>query len=73
MKTRLFKYIENFANKNWKFSDKISDIFHISAQKMDGGNSLEPHRRGSSSKYPLSVFLNQNKKKMYTPLNPTFI
>ena len=30
-KTRLFKYIENFATKNWKFSDKNSDSFHISA------------------------------------------
>ena len=27
MKTRLFKYIENFTTKNWKFSDKNSDIF----------------------------------------------
>ena len=34
-KTRLFKYIENFTSKNWKFSDKISDIFHISAQSID--------------------------------------
>ena len=32
-KTRLFEYIENFTTKNWKFSDKNSDIFHISAQK----------------------------------------
>ena len=31
-KTRLFKYIENLTTKNWKFSDKNSDIFHISAQ-----------------------------------------
>ena len=31
-KTRLFKYIENSTTKNWKFSDKNSDIFHISAQ-----------------------------------------
>ena len=30
-KTRLFKYIEIFTSKNWKFSDK--NIFHISAQK----------------------------------------
>ena len=29
-KTRLFKYIENFTTKNWNFSDKNSDIFHIS-------------------------------------------
>ena len=26
-KTRLFQYIENFTTKNWKFSDKNSDIF----------------------------------------------
>ena len=34
-KTHPFKYmyIENFTTQNWKFSDKISDIFHISAQK----------------------------------------
>ena len=25
-KTRLFKYIENFTSKNWKFSEKNSDI-----------------------------------------------
>ena len=32
-RTCLFKYIENFTYKNWKFSDKNSDIFHISTQK----------------------------------------
>ena len=32
-KTRLFKYIENFTTKNWKISDKNSDIFLISTQK----------------------------------------
>ena len=36
-KTRLFKYIENFTTKNWKFSDKNSDIFHISAQNIGCG------------------------------------
>ena len=30
-KTRLFNYIENFTTKNWKFSDKNSDSFQISA------------------------------------------
>ena len=29
MKTGLFKYTENFTTKNWKFSDKNSDIFFI--------------------------------------------
>ena len=37
--------MENFTTKNWKFSDKNSDIFHISAQNIDCGYSLEPPRR----------------------------
>ena len=59
--------------KIWKFSDKNSDIFHNSAQNMDCGYSLEPHRRGGSNEYPQSMFLSRNKKKMYTPVNPSFI
>ena len=43
--TRLFKYIENLTTKNWKISDKNSDIFHISAQNIDCGYLLEPPRR----------------------------
>ena len=35
---------------------KNSDIFHISAQNIDCGYSLEPPRRGGSNKYPQSVF-----------------
>ena len=60
-KTRLFKYIENFTNKNCKFSDKNSDIFHISAQNIEYGYSLEPPRRGGYNEYPLSMFLSKNK------------
>ena len=41
-KTHLFKCIENFTTKNWKFSDKNSDIIYISTQKIDCGYSLEP-------------------------------
>ena len=55
-KPRLFKYIENFTTKTWKFSDKNSDIFHISAQNIDCGYSLEPPRRGGSNEDPQSVF-----------------
>ena len=40
MKTRLFKYIENFTMKKGKFSDK-SDIFYIPAQNTDYGYLLE--------------------------------
>ena len=61
-KTRLFKYIENFITKNWKFSDKNSDIFHISAQNIGSGYSLEP---------PL-CFWAEIRKIMYTPVNPSF-
>ena len=31
-------------------------IFHISAQKIDCGYSLEPPRRGGSNEYPQSIF-----------------
>ena len=39
-KTSLFKYTETLTAKTWKFSDKNSEIFHISAQNIDGGYSL---------------------------------
>ena len=44
LRKRLFKYTENFSTKKKKrnFSDKNSDIFHISAQNIDCGYSLEP-------------------------------
>ena len=38
--------------KRGKFSDKNSDIFHISAQNIDCWYSLEPPRRGGSNEYP---------------------
>ena len=59
MKTCLFKYIENITTKNWKFSDKNSDVFHISAQKIDSGYLLELPHWGSSNKYPQSMFFEQ--------------
>ena len=53
MKTRLFKYIENFTSKKGKFSEKKkTEIFHISAQNIDCGYSLEPPHLGGSNKYP---------------------
>ena len=73
-KTRLFKYIENFTSKNWKFSDKKdSDIFHISAQNIDCRYSLEPPRRGGSNEYPQSMFWAEVKKKNNVyPCKPQF-
>ena len=37
--------------KTENFQKKISDIFHISAQNIDCGHSLEPPRRGGSNEY----------------------
>ena len=71
-KTRLYKYIENFTTKNWKFSDKNSEINHISAQNIDCGYSLEPPRRGGSNEYPQSMFLSRNKKNNVYPCKPQF-
>ena len=42
--------------KNEKFSDKNSDIFHIPAENIDCGYSLEPSRRGGSNEYLQSMF-----------------
>ena len=72
-KTRLFKYTENILPpKKWKFSDKNSDIFHISAQNIDCGYSLEQPRRGGSNEYPQSMFLSRNKKNNVYPGKPQF-
>ena len=42
MKTRLFKYIENFTTKKKTKQINNSDIFHISVQNIDCRYSLEP-------------------------------
>ena len=71
-KTCLFKYIDSFTAKNWKFSDKNFDIFHIFAQNIDCGYSLEPPRRGGSYDNPQSMFLRRNKKNNVYPCKPQF-
>ena len=58
--------------KNKSFQIKNSDIFHISAQNIDCGYSLEPPRRGGSNEYPQSMFLSRNKKKNVYPCKPQF-
>ena len=51
-KTRLFKYIENFTSiKTENFQIKNPDNFHIFAQNINCGYSLEPPRRGGSNEY----------------------
>ena len=55
-----------------KFSDRNSDIFHISAQNIECGYLLELPRRGSSNKYPQFMFLSRNKKNNVYPYKPQF-
>ena len=55
-----------------KIFRKKSDSFHIAAQNIDCGYSLEPPRRGGSNECPQSMFLNWNKKIMYTFVNLSF-
>ena len=72
-KTCLFKYNENFTTKkNENFLIKNSDIFHISAQNIDCGYSLEPPRRGGSNEYQKSMFLSITKKNNVCPCKPQF-
>ena len=54
------------------FSKKKSDIFHVSAQNIGCGYSLEPPRRGGSNEYPQSMFLSKNNKNNVYPCKPQF-
>ena len=47
-------------------------IFHISAQNIDFGYSLEPPCQGGSNEYPQSMFLSRNKKNNVYPCKPHF-
>ena len=58
--------------KNWKFSDKNSYIFHISAQNIDCGYSLEPPHRGGSNECPQYMLLSRNKENNVYPCKPQF-
>ena len=58
--------------KKENFQIKNADIFHISAQNINCGYSLEPPRRGGSNEYPQSMFLSRIRTIMYTPVNPSF-
>ena len=61
-----------FPPKNENFQMKFSDIFHISAQNIDCGYSLEPPRQGGSNEYPQSMFLCRSKKNNVYPCKPQF-
>ena len=73
-KTRIFKYTDNFTTKNEKKKNQIknSEIFHISAQNIDCGYSLEPPRRGGSNEYPQYMLLSRNKTNNVYPCKPQF-
>ena len=58
--------------KNENFQIKNSDIFHVSAQNIDYGYSLEPPHRGGSNEYPQSMFLSRNKENNVYPCKPQF-
>ena len=72
-KTRLFKDIEIFTTEIDHFQIKILIyFFHISAQNIGCGYSLEPPRRGGSNGYPQSMYLSRNKKNNVYPCKPQF-
>ena len=54
------------------FRLKNSDIFHISAQTIDCGYSLELPQWGSPNEYSQSMFLSRNKKNNVYPCKPQF-
>ena len=64
-------YHQKKQNKNFQ-KKKKSDIFHISAQNIDCGYSLELPRQGGSNEYPQSMFLSRNKKNNEYPCKPQF-
>ena len=71
-KTRLFTNILKILSpKNENFQMKNSDMFHISAQNIDCGYSLEPPQRGGSNEYPQSMLLSRSKKNNIYPCSPS--
>ena len=47
-------------------------FFHISAQNIDCGYSLEPPRRSGSNEYPQSMYLSRYKKNNVYSFKPQF-
>ena len=76
--------LKTLQPKKGNFPIKNSDIFHISAQNIDCGYSLEPPRqhrlwyslepprRGGSNEYPQSMFLAEIRKNNIYPYKPQF-
>ena len=55
-----------------KIQLKNPNIFHISAQNIDCGYSLEPPRRGGSNEYSQSMFCAEIRKNSVYPCKPQF-
>ena len=64
--------LKTLLPKNENFQIKSLIFFHISAQNIDCGYSLEPPCRGGSNEYPQSMFLSRNKKNNVYPCKPQF-
>ena len=63
------------SSKNENIHEKKTKhliFFHISAQNIDCGYSLELSRRGGSNEYPQSMFLSRNKTNIVYPCKPQF-
>ena len=72
-KTAYSNILKILQPKNENFRIKNPDIFHIPAQNIDCGYSLEPPRRGGSNEYPQSMFFFiKIRKIMYTSCKPQF-
>ena len=65
-------YWEIYHQKNKNFQMNNSGSFHISAQNIDCGYSLEPPHRGGSNEYPHLCFWAEIRKIRYTPINTSF-
>ena len=66
-------YWKVYNQKRKIFRQIILILFHIPAQNVDFGYSLEPPRRGGSNGYLQSMFFfSKIIKIMYTPVNPNF-
>ena len=65
--------MENFTSKKLKiFRLKTLIFFHISAQNIDCGYSLEPPRRGGSNEYLQTMFYAVIRKNNVYPCKPQF-
>ena len=79
LRKHAYSNIKKISPPKTEIFHKNSDIFHISAQNIDCGyslepprHSLEPPRRGGSNEYPQSMFLSRNKKNNVYPCKPQF-